>query len=379
MNDQSNSELSLALRYNGIERVLPGDITIFTPLPGQPAFPSSIGTAFGVGDRGPLRLVEGANGALIGFAAVLALGGLVLIALRRRDWLLNGPGLFWGTWLVTGVAFFSVSNRAAAHYTESYAPAIAVLAAVGLVEAWRARGRINSFRSDWSKLLGPAMLLLLLVYGVRVYLDLTAIRTVALGIAGLGRAAALITAAATLVSIPDRLRASILAVAIAAPIALMLLTSLWITFEAPPSGQITRPNPIIFARGTPDPNITRQVPAEAVIAHGEGILPNARYRFAISSINGAGKGIAYTGASILPVWNSYQRVLVLQQEELRTLIRDGDLPYLLIDRRLASTGILSDIEEVARDECTTVRISGVGQRWAAWDCVPGANVARVTH
>ncbi|MDA0350721.1 MAG: glycosyltransferase family 39 protein [Chloroflexi bacterium] len=379
MNDKSNSELGLALRYNGLERVLPGDITVFTPLPGQTGG-GNAGQAFGVGDRGPFRLIRQDNAGLVGFGVCLALGGLALVALRRRDWILDGPGLFWGAWLLTGVAFFSASNRAAAHYNEAYAPAIAVLAGVGLVEVWRARGRLASIRRDWQVLVGPAILGLLLLYGVRVYQFITPIRVPAFATIGVGLIAVGVIILATRLPIPARVQRVAYGIAIAAPIAAMLITSAWITLEAPPSGQITRPNPLQFARGVAAPDIEPGVPAEALLAHGADVLPDARYRFAISGINDAGEAIAYTGASVLPVWNNYQRVPVLEDGELTALIRGGDVPYLLIGRQLARTGILKDIEAIAAAECTPATIEGVDSvRWAAWDCVPGAQARTLTR
>ena len=142
MNDASNSVVSLIARYNGLERVLPGEVTIFEPYEGASdatvqAY-EAVAAQFGVGDAGLTRLFDGANGPLLGMPAAFALLGALAVLWRRRDWL-DGPGLFWLAWALTGVALFSFSNRAAAHYTESYAPALAVLGAVGVVELWRAR------------------------------------------------------------------------------------------------------------------------------------------------------------------------------------------------------------------------------------------------
>ena len=376
MNDKSNSELGLVIHYNGLERALPGEITVFTPLPGSTNTDNRVSVAFGVGNRGPFRLIEGPNGALIGFGVCLALGGLGLIALRRRDWILNGPGLFWGVWLLTGVAFFSASNRAAAHYNEAYAPAIAVLAGVGLVEAWRARGRLNSLRRDWHVLLGPAVLLALLAYGARTYWYLDLIRPAALPIVAIGLAATLVTLIATRLPLAERIQRPAYAIALAAPVAVMFVTAAWIALEAPPSAQITRPNPILFANGnrTP-PNTERAVPAEAVLAHAEDDLPDARYRFAITDITDSGEAIAYTGASVLPIWNQFQRVPVMPYDELTQTIRDGDIPYVLVNPVPPGVTVFDDINVVLDAECQRTFIRVVGNGWTAWDCRPAATAA----
>ena len=56
MNDRSNSAIGLVLRYNGFERVLPGEVTIFAPVPGGSADTNAqiraSALAFGVGDAG---------------------------------------------------------------------------------------------------------------------------------------------------------------------------------------------------------------------------------------------------------------------------------------------------------------------------------------
>ena len=172
LNDEDNSAFGLVARYNGLERVLPSDVIIFTavdPSAEPSAGLNAVARQFGVGDRGPLRFVRGSNGALLGVSMVLALAGMGLVVWRRRDWL-DGPGLFWIAWCLTGLALFTVSNRAAAHYHESYAPALAVLIGVGLVEAGRLRDR-------WRALVLPSIVLAAALVGwvaVRNHATLTA-------------------------------------------------------------------------------------------------------------------------------------------------------------------------------------------------------------
>ena len=381
MNDKSNSELGLAFRYNGLERVLPSDVAIFVPVPGVPQTQGLLSAAgnYGVGDRGPFRLIRGDNGALIGFGVSIALGGLVVVALRRRDWLLNGPGLFWSVWLLTGIVFFSASNRAAAHYTESYAPAIAVLAGVGIVEAWRARGR-------WGGLLLPIGLALLLTFALLAYRELAPLRTQVYAVSGIGLVTALVLA---LWAAPSEGRVNdggattdianaMRAIAVAAILAVPLFTSLWITFDAPRGGQVTRPNPINFAHEDVDPPRERTVPAEAMASHAGDTLPDARYRFAVSSINDAGEAIAVTGASVLPIWNEYQRIPVIEPAELEQLIRDGQIPYIFLEGATTYTGLLRDLQVVISGQCFKSSASGLGRGWSVFNCDPSNNPTRTS-
>jgi hypothetical protein len=115
-------------------------------------------------------------------------------------------------------------------------------------------------------------------------------------------------------------------IAVGAILVVMFFTSLWITFDSPRGGQVTRPNPINFAHKQSKSPPEQTVPAEAMVEHVGETLPDAPYRFAVSSINDAGEAVVVTGASILPIWNEYQRVFVIEPEELEQLIRDGQIP-----------------------------------------------------
>ena len=381
MNDKSNSELGLALRYNGLERVLPSDVTIFVPVTGVPQTQGLVtaATRYGVGDRGPFRLIRGDNGALIGFGVLIALGGLVVVAVRRSDWILNGPGLFWGLWLITGVFFFSASNRAAAHYTESYAPAIAVLAGVGIVEAWQVRGRLG-------ELLLPIGTLLLLAFALLSYSQLPPLKAPVYAASAVGVVVALFLAAAAFRRdhrVEDGGATRDLAnvgrtIAVGAILVVMLFTSLWITFDSPRGGQVTRPNPINFAHEQSKSPPERTVPVEAMVKHVGEALPDAPYRFAVSSINDAGEAIAVTGASILPIWNEYQRVPVIEPEELKQLIRDGQIPYIFLEEDTTYTGLLNNLQVVISGQCFKSSARGLGRGWIAWNCDPRNNPTRTS-
>jgi 4-amino-4-deoxy-L-arabinose transferase-like glycosyltransferase len=153
-----NSELSLALGYNGLQRLtgmLFGRSGGTTPGGG-----GSVGggnALFNGGPAGLFRLLGTTLGGQVSWLLVLAVLGLVLAALCVPWRRLDGRGrslVLWGTWLLTAGAFFSVAEFFHPYYTVMLAPAIAALAAIGVATLWRAyRAR------SWRGWLVPVVLL----------------------------------------------------------------------------------------------------------------------------------------------------------------------------------------------------------------------------
>lgn len=143
-----NSALNLALGYNGLFRLLPAGW-----LPSSWTSPSGMGRAAdanmfppGMGGDGPglFRLFNQSLAGQIAWLLPLAiLGGVaawgqtrVHLPLNRRQTAL----VLWGTWLATGVCFFSVATSFTLmhrYYLAMLAPPLAALAGIGLVALWR--------------------------------------------------------------------------------------------------------------------------------------------------------------------------------------------------------------------------------------------------
>jgi 4-amino-4-deoxy-L-arabinose transferase-like glycosyltransferase len=135
----TNSEMDLALNYNGLQRLV-----------GQPAYggepqePSP-----GTGDPGALRLFWPPLGPQASWFLPLALVGLLTLewGVIRQHWRalhLAARGsrqahiLFWGMWLATTAIFFSLARFFNPYYLAILAPASCALAAFGVVRLWRA-------------------------------------------------------------------------------------------------------------------------------------------------------------------------------------------------------------------------------------------------
>jgi 4-amino-4-deoxy-L-arabinose transferase-like glycosyltransferase len=181
---QDNSELSLALGYNGIERLLGrfggafgggfggrprantstnttnrsvntgGNGTPSTNGNGGSTFtggnvarrqpPGGFGGAgglFDLGAPGPLRLFTQPLAGQIVWLLPLALLGMIALAWQRRPRLQSDRQqqslVLWGTWLLTMGIFFSVAGFFHQYYMTEMAPAIAALFGIGLVTMWQ--------------------------------------------------------------------------------------------------------------------------------------------------------------------------------------------------------------------------------------------------
>jgi 4-amino-4-deoxy-L-arabinose transferase-like glycosyltransferase len=137
----TNSELDLALNYNGLQRLV-----------GQPAYggkPQEVSPD--TGEPGLFRLLQAPLGRQASWFLPLALLGLLASRwrwgdIRRRNHVsqpmaLEPEGvnlLFWGLWLVTMLIFFSVARFFNPYYTVILTPAICALAGAGVVGLWRA-------------------------------------------------------------------------------------------------------------------------------------------------------------------------------------------------------------------------------------------------
>lgn len=364
MNDVSNSAYGLALRYNGLERLMSGEVAVFAAVPGaSPSVNTQLSQAarrFGVGDAGPGRMLAGDNGPLLGTPVLLALLGTAVAFWRRRDWL-AGPGLFWAAWALTGIATLTMANRAPAHYVEAFAPALAVMGAVGLAEAWRAtEGR--------RALALPVMVLLTCGFS---YMAVAEYPPLAMGVrpvALLGAGAALVSVGTTLVRVAPPLAGMFRSVVLLAVPVTMLPVSLWIARDAPRGGIITTPNPVSYARAAAPAAPDRTVPAEAALRRIQAEGSQARYAFAINGINSAGEAIAHTGAPVLPLWNEYLRRPVLDHQALERLLRSGEVPYLLFDLARADRPLQADLFEVLGRYCALGNALVLSRTWRLARC-----------
>ena len=135
-----NSELQLALGYNGLGRIFGGD---GNPGGGGPGGLGGTNTAFG-GSSGLFRMFGPSFGTEISWllpAALIALvAGLWFTRRAPRTDRTRAALLLWGGWLaVTALVFSFMSGITHPYYSVALAPPIAALVAIGGRELWRGR------------------------------------------------------------------------------------------------------------------------------------------------------------------------------------------------------------------------------------------------
>ena len=176
----TNSELELALGYNGIERLtgLVGQFIGRSAASGATSGGAAVNNGpGGVSENGLPGVFRLLNTQLGGQASwLLGIGAVGLLAsgwsLRPLRWLRErqadhvdaapvhlslrqGAWLLWGLWTLTQAIFFSVAGFYHTYYLVMLAPSVAALAGIGAVELWR-----DYRESGWRAWLLPAALLI---------------------------------------------------------------------------------------------------------------------------------------------------------------------------------------------------------------------------
>lgn len=149
---QNNSEISLAIGYNGVSRLLGNSV-------GGGGGGAGGAGSFGTGIPGVLRLFEAQLGSQIAWLLPFALLAIVALAWQRRWRFRDDPQqqsmLLWGVWLLTMGIFFSVAGFFHQYYLSVMAPSICALFGIGVVVMW------NDYRRrGWRGWLLPIALIL---------------------------------------------------------------------------------------------------------------------------------------------------------------------------------------------------------------------------
>ncbi len=384
---QDNSEISLALGYNGIERLLGGfggglrantstnatNRSVNTggngtsPTPGTPPTngtsptptnggptntsgngagqqppsggPGGAGGIFDIGTPGPLRLFTQPLAGQIVWLLPLALFGILALAWQRRPRLQSDRQqqslVLWGTWLLTMGIFFSVAGFFHQYYMTVMAPAIAALFGIGLVTMWQ-----DYRRGGWRGWLLPLALIVTVVEQVYILTSypswgkvlipiMVVLCVIAVGVLVSARIAPLLKVKAL------KVRVLLPALAIGV-LALMLTPTVW---AAIPVIQGTQADLLVAGPiqgnnfggnfgGGRDQNASVD---STLIRYLEAHQGNAKFLVAVASSNEADSIILATNKPVMTLGGFSGSDPILTTTQLAALVKSGTVRFFLLN------------------------------------------------
>src|SRR6266700_2954156 len=366
---QNNSEISLALGYNGIQRLLgqfgfggsnagsstSGNTTRQLPgagsstgtftrdfpqtdtgSSGQP--PQNVGSAsgggssgmFNTGNPGLLRLFNEPLGGQIVWLLPMALLGMLALAWqgrpRFREDRTQQSLILWGTWLLTMAVFFSIATFFHQYYLSTFAPAICALFGIGVVVMWQ-----DYRRSGWRGWLLPLALLLTALEQIHIIMSdpswgMWLIPLIAIPCA---IAAAIMFAGRLMphIRLHTRVLASVLGVAL---LALLLTSAVWSTI--PVLADETASLPVAGASGQSTFGARGMSSIDtALISYLQAHKGNAKYLVAVASSNEADSIILETNQPVMALGGFSGSDPILTTSQLAALVKSGTVRYFLLN------------------------------------------------
>jgi len=380
---QDNSEISLALGYNGIQRLL-GSFgfggTSSRNTSGTP--PSSTGTGtsshnfpqpgsnngqppqgpgggnssgmFNTGTPGLLRLFNEPLGGQIVWLLPIALLGMLALAWQRRPRFREDRQqqslIVWGIWLLTMGVFFSAASFFHQYYLSTFAPAICALFGIGVVVMWQ-----DYRRSGWRGWLLPVALLLTALEQIHIIMSNTAWGTWLIPVIAIScTLAALVLFVARLL---PRLRTNVrvlIPTLCLGLMALMLTPTVWSaipvvqnTASSLPTAGPTQQFAGGFGGGSNSTNRTNTTtqrqqftgggPGEgssvntALIRYLEAHQGSAKYLVAVASSQEADSIILATNKPVMALGGFSGSDPILTTTQLATLVKNGTVRFFLLN------------------------------------------------
>ena len=365
---QNNSEISLALGYNGISRLL-GQFGIGgrananagssnssnnangnggTPLGafaggagpngnGGPQGAGGAGGVFDTGTPGLLRLFNEPLASQTVWLLPLAMLGILAVVWQRRPRPQSDRKqqsvILWGTWLLTMGIFFSVANFFHQYYLTEMAPAIAALFGIGIVTMWQ-----DYRRSGWRGWLLPLALIATAIEQIHIlnsYSDWS--QSLIPVIAILCIAGAVVLFAMRLLSRFDfsiRLARYVLPVLSLAILGLMITPAVWAAIPVLEDISVQLPVAGPTQQGSFGGNISNNGSANtntALINYLEAHQGNAKYLVATASSNTADSIILATNKPVMALGGFNGSDPILTTSQLAALVKSGTVRFFLLD------------------------------------------------
>jgi 4-amino-4-deoxy-L-arabinose transferase-like glycosyltransferase len=381
---QNNSEISLALGYNGIQRLLGqfgfsgsttgnstngntsrsfqppstsnGTSTGNFPQPGAGGtdLPSqgfgsggpgqtpqgaggnsgidggSNSGMFNTGNPGLLRLFnEPLGGQIVWLLPMALLGMLALVWQRRprpREDRQQQSLILWGTWLLTMAVFFTVATFFHQYYLATFAPAICALFGIGVVVMWQ-----DYKRTGWRGWLLPLALILTALEQIHIITSNPTWGTWLIPLIAIPCAIAAVILFVVRLVPHLRLRASILAPVLGiALLALMLTSAVWSTIPVLADEISSLPVAGASGQSTFDMRGMSSVDTE-LITYLEAHKGNAKYLVAVVSSNEADSIILETNQPVMALGGFSGSDPILTTSQLAALVKSGAVRYFLLN------------------------------------------------
>ncbi|GCE28580.1 dolichyl-phosphate-mannose--protein mannosyltransferase [Dictyobacter alpinus] len=371
---QDNSELSLALGYNGVQRLLgsfgiggsrnagtqasptTGNPPQGTPPPqgingAQPpqGAPGGTGGMFNTGTPGILRLFNEPLGGQIVWLLPLALFGIVALAWQGRPRFRASPEqqslILWGIWLLTMGAFFSIASFFHQYYLSTLAPAICALFGIGVVVMWR-----DYWHTNWRGWLLPIALMLTAFEQIHIIMSNSAWGTWLIPVIATGcTLASLILFGARLFPRLNLNKPMLVSALCTGLLVLLLTSAIWSAVPAiqntadnlpvaGPSQQMVLGRENVTARQS---GVVPQRPAagpggggnvsSALIKYLEANQGNAKYLVAVPSSNQADAIILATNKGVMALGGFSGSDPILTTSQLSALVANGTIRYFLLN------------------------------------------------
>lgn len=399
---QNNSELSLALGYNGITRLLgnvfqgggnrgaPGgafngqppqggfaggppagvDLRGGAPFAGGPpngAGQASGGGLFNTGNPGIFRLFIQPLAGQVAWLLPLALGGLVGLAAewrwRARTERQNLSLILWGGWLVTMGVFFSVAGFFHEYYLTMIAPAIAALVGIGIVVLWR------QFRaSGWLGWLLPVSIALTTIEQLTLLSSYTQWAWLIPFVGVLGIGAAVTLAALRFTSASRTFARRIIGIVAAGMLAVFIVPVIWSTGSMLNGAQMlptaNPPATTSTSANGPRDNATADSTLIAYLLAHRG---TATYLVATQSSQTADSIILATNQPVMALGGFSGSDPILTATSVAALVKNGTVRYFLLGggggpggnpTGSSSAGTGQSATSWVTQNCTAVTVSG---------------------
>ena len=285
-------------------------------------------------------------------------GALLLLASEGRRWPLapkHQALVLWGGWLVIGGSFFSIAGFFHPYYLSMLAPPIAALFAIAVVGLWRLRER-HPWLAVTLLSATAAATLGFQVLTAGAFIDNLAWQLAPAGLFALG-ALLLVVATATRKSGPMALAgiSCVIGAVLISPVVWSGLTAF--------NSSANQSLPSAYAGGSAGPTNCGELQVnEALLDY---LQPRTQGIYYLMAVPGSMQGADYvlaTGRPVLYMGGFMGQDQVVTPDELAKMVREGKLRFIYMDASGRDSGGNSDVSSWVASACQVVQGFGTATR-----------------